>query len=1022
MIMKKNLLTLLLALLFGVATAMAQGVVTGTVVDDDGEPLIGVTIFVKGTKNGTVTDYDGNYKLSNVASNGTLTFTYIGMKPEEIPVDGRSKVDCIMHEDLLGLEEVVVIGYGAAKAKDLTSPITTISGSDIAEIPSTSPMGALAGKVPGVNVINSGAPGSGPTVQIRGIGSFDAGSPLYVVDGMFYDNINWLNNDDIQDISILKDASAAAIYGVKAANGVVLVTTKKGSKDQKAKVTYNGYVGIQHATHVLKMANSSQYAQMLMEADPDAYRSMLEASISHFGGDLSTYTFGANTNWYSELLRDAVITNHNVNVSGGSDKATYSVGMSYLYQDGIMKGDNNYNRLNFRAQLDYDATNWLKVGFTGVFSNSTQQSPNGNAWQQAYNMPSIMPVYDEENAQAFPEKFADPGLLGLTANFYNPVATAVYNKNRNKNYQAMTNFYADFIFIPSKLDLRTSYGYDFASTRGASMLIPYYVGDNQHQESSLLTKTDDQWNKWAWDNVLTYRDNWEDHSFGAMLGFSMRQESWHQLVGTAQNVPTDKEEWWYLSNGNGDSTTASDGGYRYRSASWFARLNYNYANRYLVMLTFRADGSSKYQEKWGFFPSIGAAWTITSEDFMEGQTWADFLKLRASWGLLGNDKVAASFGSASLATGNGNSGVFGSMGTGVGTPYPGYYFNSTYSWLKWEKVAETNVGLSYATLGSRLTAEIDWFYRLTTDAVISPSLPIFQDVVAGNWGKILNTGVDITVNWSDRVGNFNYYVGANISTLRNRVKSLTNGINYILGGMGINMVGEKMNSFYGYEVEGIYQNWDEINADPVAVANNVQPGYFKYKDQNGDGNIDANDRVTLGSYIPSFTYGLNFGFDIKGFDFALSTYGQAGAKMFNRKRQLRYAAANYNLDEDFYKNRWTGEGTSNTYPSAAALTTGAGIAWNVNSSATSTNSYFVESANFFRIQTITIGYTWKNIQMGAYKMPSIRISLMADRPFSFFKANTFSPELAGSAEAAYGWDTQVYPLSSTYTFGLQMEF
>ena len=1020
--MKKHIFTLLIALFCGMASAFAQSNVSGTVVDDSGEPLIGVSVFVKGTQNGTVTDLDGNYTLMNVPSNGVLSFTYVGMTPEDIKVDGRKTVDCIMHEDHLGLEEVIVIGYGSAKAKDLTSPITTISGSEISNIPTTSPMGALAGKVPGVNVINSGAPGSGPTVQIRGIGSFDAGSPLYVVDGMFYDNINWLNNDDIQDISILKDASAAAIYGVKAANGVVLVTTKKGSKGQKAKVSYNGYVGVQKATHVLKMADSSQYAEMLMEADPDAYRSMLEASIANFGGNLANYTFGANTNWYDQLLRDAVITNHNLNISGGGERATYSVGMSYLYQDGIMKGENNYNRLNFRAQLDYDATNWLKVGFSGVFSNSHQRSPNGNAWQQAYNMPSIMPVYDDNNTQAFPEKFADPGLLGLTANFYNPVATALYNKNRNVNYQVMSNFYADFIFIPSKLDLRTSYGYDYSSTRGASMLIPYYVGDNQRREVSELTKTDDQWNKWAWDNVLTYRDTWGASQFGAMLGFSMRQESWHQLVGKAQNVPYEEEEWWYVSNGNGDSTTSSDGGTRYRSASWFARLNYNYDNRYMLMFTFRADGSSKYQEKWGYFPSVGAAWTITGEKFMEGQTWADFLKLRASWGLLGNDKVAASFGSASLATGNGNSGVFGSMGTGVGVPYPGYYYNSTYSYLKWEKVAETNIGLSYATLGSRLSAEIDWFYRLTTDAVISPQIPIFGDLIAGNWGRILNTGVDITLNWSDKVGNFNYFIGANISTLKNEVKSLRHGVNYILGGMGINMVGEKMNSFYGYEVEGIYQNWDEINADPVAVANNVQPGYFRYKDQNGDGNIDANDRVTLGSYIPSFTYGLNFGFEIKGFDFSLSTYGQAGAKMFNRKRQLRYAAANYNLDEDFYKNRWRGEGTSNTYPSSAALTTGAGIAWNVNSSATQTNSYFVESADFFRFQTITLGYTWRNIKMGSYTMPSIRISLMADRPFSFFKANTFSPELAGSAEANYGWDTQVYPLSSTYTFGLQMEF
>ena len=1018
--MKKLVFTFLISLFCGVMAAYAQGNVSGTVFDDEGEPLIGVSVFVKGTKNGTVTDFDGNYNLLNVPSNGTLTFSYVGMQPIEIKVDGKSKIDAIMKEDHLGLEEVVVIGYGSAKAKDLTSPITTISGSDIANIPTSNPMSALAGKVPGVNVINSGVPGEGPVVQIRGVGSFEAASPLYVVDGMFYDNINWLDNDDIQDISIMKDASSAAIYGVKAANGVVIVTTKKGSKNQKAKVSYNGYVGFQKATHVIKMANSSQYAQMLMEANPEAYASTLQASIDLWGGNLANYTFGANTDWYKEMLRDAVITNHNLSISGGSEKATYSVGMSYLYQNGIMKGDNSYNRLNFRAQLDYEATNWLKVGFSGVFANSHQRSPNNEAWEEAFKMPSIMPVYDDNNASTFPDKFASPESIGLGSNFRNPMATIAYNKNKNNNYQAMTNFYADFIFIPSKLDLRTSYGYDFASTSGLAMVIPYYVTTSQQNTTSHLTKTDDKWNKWAWDNVLTYRDTWGESQFGAMLGFSLREENWRQIVGQAYNVPYEKEEWWYLSNGNQDTRTSSDGGYRYRSASWFARLNYNYDNRYLLMFTFRADGSSKYQEKWGYFPSIGAAWTISNEKFMEGQTWADYLKLRASWGLLGNDKVPASFGTASLETGNGNSGVFGAQGTANGLPVPGYYYNSSFSYLKWEKVSETNIGISYATLGSRLSAEIDWYYRLTNDAVMTNvPQPIIQwPLLTGNWGQILNTGVDINLNWNDKVGNFSYFIGANISTLKNEVKKINRfGLDYVLTANGINKVGEKMNSFYGYEVVGVYQNWDEINADPIAVANGVEPGWFKYKDQNGDGVLDNDDKTTLGAYIPSFTYGINFGFEIKGFDFAISTYGQTGAKMLNWKSQMRYQQGNYNFTYDQFKNRWTGEGSTNKYPSAAALMN----TWNTPSSGIATNSYYVMSADFFRIQNISLGYTFRNIKMGAYTMPSLRLSLTADRPCSFFKADSFSPELSGE-NATSGWDNRVYPLSSTFTFGLQMDF
>ncbi len=1015
--MKKHIYLLLIALFCGVASAMAQKTVSGNVTDTSGEPLIGVSVTVEGSKIGAVTDIDGNYTLKNVPNDATIKFAYFGMASQDIKSNGRTTINVEMKEDNLRLDEVVVIGYGSAKAKDLTAPITTVSGSEISSIPSSSPMAALAGKVPGVNVINSGAPGAGPTVQIRGLGSFTAASPLYVVDGMFYDDINWLNNDDIQDISILKDASAAAIYGVKAANGVVLVTTKKGAKYQDAKITYNGYVGIQKATNLLKMCNSHEYATMLMEADPKAYSSFLEASIANWGGNMDNLTFGADTDWYDELLRTAVITNHNLNISGGSERATYSLGMSYLYQNGIMKADNDYERLNFRAQVDYEATNWLKVGFNGVFSNSTQNNANSNAWQQAFNLPSIIPVYDEKNGATYPEKFASPETVGFTNNFNNPVATAKYNNARNRNYQAMTNFFADFTLIPQKLTFKTSYGYDHATTRSVNMGIPYYVSNNQHRETSELTKESSQWNKWVWDNVLTYKDKFGKHGVGAMIGYSMRQESYDFLKGTAQNVPYDKEQWWYLGNGDGDTRTSDDNGTRFRSQSYFARLNYDFDSRYLLMFTFRADGSSKYQEKWGYFPSVGAAWNISNEEFMKGQKWADFLKFRVSWGMLGNDKVAASDGFASISSGNNASGIFGSMGNGIGTPVSGIYDNSFFSWLRWEKVAETNVGLSYQTLNGRLSADVDWFYRLTTEAVISPATPIFGNTLAGNWGEILNTGFDITLNWNDRVGDFKYYVGANLSTLHNEVKSLRGGLQYIIGGHTVNMVGERMNSFYGYEIEGVYQNQAEIDADPIAVANGLEPGDFKYKDQDGNGSIDGNDRVTLGSYLPSLSYALNFGFSYKNFDFAISTMGQAGAKMFNRKRQLRFAQSNFNFDHDQFKHRWTGEGSTNKYPSAKALTK----SWNVSSSATASNDYFVESADFFRIQNITLGYTFRNIKMGNYTMPGIRLSLTADRPFSFFSANTFSPELTGS-DGVHGWDTQVYPLTSTYTFGVQLDF
>lgn len=1007
----------LMTLIFGSAVAWADANVNGTVTDQAGEPLIGVSVMVKGTSKGTMTDIDGNYSLAGVPTPSTLVFSYMGMVGQEFKIEGNQTLNVVMSEDALSLDDVVVIGYGSAKAKDLTAPIAVVQGSDLTDIPTSSPMAALTGKVPGVNILNSGQPGAGPKVQVRGIGSFSDSSPLYVVDGIFYDNINFLNNDDIKEMSILKDASAAAIYGVKAANGVVLITTKRGQRNQEAKITYNGYVGFQRATNKLKMASSNEYAQMLMEANPTAYKSYIDAAVEHYGGSYDAaagiYNLAVNTDWYDELLREAVMTNHSLTISGGGEKSTYSLGLNYLYQNGIQKAENNYNRLNFRAQVEYEAKPWLKVGFNGIFSKSNQRMANNAAWIQAFTMPGLMPVYDSNNTTSTPVNYASPMTLGYTNNFYNPVATANYYNSRNENYQAMTNFYADFTFIPSKLTFRTSYGYDFSSIRGKTMTEPYYVSNVQQNTESLLVKESTDYNKWVWDNVLTYTDTYDKHNWGAMVGYSMRQDRYDWLQGQANGVPWQNTAWWYIAQGDGTTSKANDNGTRYRSQSVFARLNYSYDSRYLFMFTFRADGSSKYQEKWGYFPSVGGAWVISNEKFMEDQNWANYLKLRASWGMLGNDKVAASDGFASITQGNTASGVFGSYGDGYGVVVPGYQNSSYFSWLKWERVNETNVGLEYATLNNRLTADIDWFYRMTTDAVISPTIAFSNQTLAGNWGKILNTGFDISINWKDNVGDFKYYAGFNCSTLRNRVKELK-GRPYIIGGKTVNIVGKPMNSFYGYEVIGVYQTPEEVAADPIAVANGLEPGDFKYKDLNEDGVIDGSDRKALGNYLPTFTYGINFGFEYRGWDFALSTYGQHGAKLFNRKRQNRYAQGNWNFDHDQFKNRWTGPGSTNEYPSAAALMK----SWNVSSSATASNSYFVESADYFRIQNITLGYTFRNIKISSAKIASLRLSLSADRPFNFFSANSFTPELSDPE----GWDTEVYPLSATYTFGVQLDF
>lgn len=1007
--MKLRHLFLLFAVLttqFGLAQTPS---IKGVVVDQEGLPLPGVTIRVEGTSHGAVTDINGEYSIANVEPGATLLFTYVGMKP--LKVNATESMNVTLEDDFKKLEDVVVIGYGSAKAKDLTSPISVIKAEELKSTPSTSAMTALQGKVAGVNVISTGTPGAGPTVRIRGAGSFANSSPLYVVDGMFYDDINFLDNNDIQEMSILKDASAAAIYGVRAANGVVIITTKKGVKNQKAKITYDGYVGVQNATNVLKMANSQQYATMLLEANFDAYAPIMKASIDHFGGsyadaDFHNWTYGSNTDWYDEMLRSAFITNHSVGISGGSEKATYSMGASYMHQDGIMDVKNKYDRMNLRAAVDYDATSWLKVGFNGVFSRSKQILPENKAWQQAFNAPGIYPVYDETNEHAFPEKYASPGTVGFTANFYNPVATANYYDSQNDNRQFLTNFYAQFNIIQDKLYFKTNINYNYLSTEGRTFTPTYYVSSWQQQTASNLTKSTTHYDDYIWDNTLTFRDSKQKHNYGAMIGMSMREQNYRFLSGSAPNVPEGKDEYHYLNKGDSKGITLSDDGTTYRGLSYFARLNYDYANKYYLMFTMRADGSSKYQDKWGYFPSVGASWVMTEEPWMKNQKAIEYLKLRASWGKLGNDHVAASDGFANISTGNGASGVYGN------TIFPGFQNNSYFSWLQWELVEEFNAGFNLSTLQSRLNIDADYFHRMTKHAVISPRLPFSNDVLAGNYGKILNEGFDVSLNWNDRVGkDFKYNIGANLSFLWNTVKNL-GGKSIIRGGKTVNIVGEEMNSFYGFKVVGVYQTPEEVAADPIAVANGLEPGDFKYEDVNKDGVIDGADRQVLGAYIPNFTFGLNFGFEWKNLDFLLTTYGQTGAQMYNRKRALRYAQSNYNFDEAQFKDRWTGAGSTNEHPSAKALVKG----WNVSDQRV--NSYFVEDADYFRIQNVTLGYTLKNLKFGSYTMPSLRFSITADRPLTLFSAHAFTPELSD----AEGWDTEVYPLTATYTFGIQIQF
>ena len=1004
--MKKHLL-ILLPLLCALTAWSQERLVSGKVTSaEDGLPVPGVNVIVQGTTKGTATDGEGNYSLSLTENENVLVFTFVGFKTATVEVGNRASVDFVLEPDITALDEVVVVGYGTQREKDLTSAITTIKSEEISKTPTGQAMQALQGKVPGLQIVSSGAPGSSPTVRVRGIGSFPGSSneaPLYVVDGMFFDNIDFLSPSDIATISVLKDASAAAIYGVRAANGVVLIETKSGLTNEAAQITYDGYYGVQVAQNVLKMANAEQFTNMANESGsvPDA--SFILNAMQRYGRSrINPNVPDVNTDWYNEIMRTAPIQNHSINVMGGGENTSYSIGGSYFGQDGILDTKNDYERFNLRSKIDFQANKWFKIGGNVNLSNATKHNAEDAAWNQAYFAVPVMPVYDDQNTAAWPTRYASAQHIGYRSG-QNPFPVLDFNDNELRIRKLLAGFYVQLDIIPDKLNFRTAYNNSFTSLNLRSVDLPYYVSDGWQRPEATIAKTFETFNNQIWDNVLTYSENMGDHNFVVMAGASFRDEAWSKLTasGTEYDVPMDREQSWYLNFANQINTEqVSDDGTRQYGLSYFGRVSYNFRDKYLLYGTMRADGSSKFQEKWGYFPSVGAGWVVSEEDFLNSSDAVDFLKVRASWGKLGNDKVPASSGARTTQV----------ITTAIdGQLVSGAIFTNTFDYLEWEVIEELNVGISSRFLNNRLALEADYFTRNNINAVIP--VRIGNEYVRRNAGEIRNSGFELALTWSENLSNgLSYRIGANMSTLKNEVTDIY-GQPYLDGGSAEfrqrTIVGEPLLAFFGYEVTGVYQNDEQVQGDQIAIDNNLVPGDLMYKDQNGDGLINDNDRVVLGSYFPSFTYGANLGISYKNFDVSANVMGQRGNKILNRKRGEIIWTPDGNMDADLAVNRWHGEGTSNEYPSSAALRKG----WNQKMS-----TFFVEDGSFFRIQNVQLAYHFRNIEMFGTQMPESRIILTAERPLTMFSYNGFNPEVAN------GIDTQTYPIPAVYTVGLNVKF
>jgi TonB-dependent starch-binding outer membrane protein SusC len=1024
--MKRLLLMVLVPILFSVtAWGQAEKIVTGKVTSsDDSGPLPGVNVVVQGTAKGVTTDAEGNYSIQLAPAENTLVFTFVGYKTTTIDVTNKTTADVVLEGDVTSLEEVVVVGYGTQREKDLTSAISTIKTEDIVRTPTGQAMQSLQGKVPGLQIVSSGQPGASPTVRVRGVGSYPrtdvatgaplgTESPLYVVDGMFFDNIDFLNTADIASISVLKDASAAAIYGVRAANGVILIETKTGKFKQKAQITYDGYYGVQVAQDVLKMANAEQFTNMALESGSVSDIANIDAAMQRYGRSrVNPNVPDVNTDWYEEVIRTAPIQNHTLGVTGGGENTTYSIGASYFNQDGIMDMPNSFERFTMRSRIDYQANDWLKIGGNVNISNALKTgqdevvAQNAEAWKVAYFAVPIMPVYDYENEAAYPVKYSSAELIGYRDG-KNPLPIMDFNRNQTRQRRVLSNFYVKVDLIPDKLSFQTTYNLGATFQNSRNVDLPYFLtNDAKNLISAIVKKNETTYNQ-IWDNVLTYNQEFGSHYLTVMAGASFRDESWDMLKARGEDLLTPfQEKSWYLRQANTIKTEdVDDDAARNYGMSYFGRVAYNFNDKYLLYGTMRADGTSKYQEKWGYFPSVGAGWVISEEEFMANVGALDFLKFRASWGKLGNDKITPQTGAVTQRVVT--TAINGTLVTGT--------VKEPFGSLKWEVTEEWNVGLTTRLLNDRLSIEADYYVRDTEDLAI-PVRTITGDTYLRSVGIVRNSGFELALNWTESLASgFSYNIGANLATLKNETRDLY-GQPYIDGGTAEfqqrTRVGDPLFAFFGYETIGVYQNNAQIEADPVAVALNaatpgaIVPGDFIFKDNDGDGVITGEDRVILGSYLPTFTYGVNLGASYKNFDLAVNLMGQTGNQILNRKRGEIIWTPDGNMDADLAINRWHGEGTSNKYPSSAGLRKG----WNQKMS-----NYFVEDGGFFRIQNVTLAYNLRGNTLGD-QWPDTRIFVTAERPLTVFDYNGFNPEIPD------GVDTQTYPIPAIYTVGLNVKF
>ncbi|MDZ7757307.1 TonB-dependent receptor [Rhodohalobacter sp.] len=1001
---------LLSTVLFQTEFAIAQQTVTGTVVDaQSGETLPGVNIRVKGSDTrGTVTDFEGNFTLTLQPDEQILVFSYVGYIAQEITIDGREEFFIELEPSIGELDELVVIGYGSVRKRDVTGAIGQVSAEEIGKITSLNAEQSLQGKVSGVQITTtSGAPGAGAAVRIRGVGTFNNSSPIYVVDGVIIDDISFLNPADIQSMEVLKDASATAIYGSRGANGVILVQTKTGAGlDGETLVSVSIESGIQQLENKIDLLDGREFAIIANEIRAGSYNNV----------DLVP-----NTDWQDLIFDVAPIQNHQISVSGASENSDYYVSLGYFQQGGIIE-KSNFERLNLKINNNYNISESVKLGNNLTISPYKQRvAPNV--------------TFAAYRAQPLLEPFYDDGSYGVVFNVGNPLADLENSNNFNSGVRVVGNVFGEFT-IANDLMLRSSFGTDAALNRGKSFTPAFTVFNpdgsesQQNNEFSDLFKSEGINYNLLWENTANYiKEINEKHQVNAVAGITIQQTKSEILQLSGQNVIRDGEEFWYMQpsyiidEANNINMLSSifngvDPNQFYNMISYLGRVVYSYNDKYTTTLTLRRDGSSKFSEenRWGTFPSVAFGWNIDREAFMQDVTLINNLKLRASWGKIGNEKISYYDRFARV-----NSNLVAVFGNPDATYIASTYGQSGNPDLKWETTTQTDVGLEIGLLDNRLSGEFDFYNRVTDDILVELSTPGHLGNGQGqrvrfNAASILNRGVEFRINWRDYIGDFSYGLTVLGNTVHNEVQTIggISGVDdELIGGFLANgqsvtrsVIGRPIGSFFGYKTDGIFQNQAELDSYPSSSQAGV--GDLRFVDINGDGQINGDDRTYLGSPIPKFVYGFSVDLDYKNWDFSVGFQGQYGNKIFNGKNVVRPDP--YNFEQHVW-NRWTGEGTSDTEPRPSYG------GYNFLPS-----DRFISDGSYLRLRSLNIGYSIPSTIANAIQMARARIYVKATNLFTWTEYSGYTPEIGSGNVLSNGIDTGVYPIPRVISIGINTTF